>query len=40
MNRQGWLTRRSDLVGGEGQDSASLAPGLGAGLGASGDPAS
>jgi hyaluronan synthase len=24
MNRQGWLTRRSDLVGGEGQDSASL----------------
>lgn len=26
MNRQGWLTRRADLVGGEGQDAASLAP--------------
>lgn len=24
MNRQGWLTRRADLVGGEGQDEASL----------------
>jgi hyaluronan synthase len=24
MNKQGWLTRRSDLVGGEGQDAASL----------------
>ncbi|WP_448625235.1 glycosyltransferase [Geodermatophilus sp. URMC 64] len=28
MNRQGWLTRRSALVGGEGQDEASLAPGM------------
>jgi cellulose synthase/poly-beta-1,6-N-acetylglucosamine synthase-like glycosyltransferase len=28
MNRQGWLTRRSALVGGEGQDEASLAPGV------------
>src|SRR3954447_3324501 len=27
MNRQGWLTRWSDLVGGEGQDEASLGPG-------------
>jgi cellulose synthase/poly-beta-1,6-N-acetylglucosamine synthase-like glycosyltransferase len=26
MNRQGWLTRRADLIGGEGQDSASLQP--------------
>ena len=26
MNKQGWLTRRSDLTGGEGQDEASLAP--------------
>jgi cellulose synthase/poly-beta-1,6-N-acetylglucosamine synthase-like glycosyltransferase len=26
MNRQGWLTRWSDLVGGEGQDEASVAP--------------
>jgi N-acetylglucosaminyltransferase len=26
MNRQGWLTRTSDLVGGEGQDAASLKP--------------
>jgi hyaluronan synthase len=26
MNRQGWLTRRADLTGGEGQDEASLAP--------------
>jgi N-acetylglucosaminyltransferase len=26
MNRQGWLTRWSDLVGGEGQDEASLGP--------------
>lgn len=26
MNTQGWLTRRADLVGGEGQDTASLAP--------------
>jgi hyaluronan synthase len=25
MNKQGWLTRRSDLIGGEGQDEASLA---------------
>jgi cellulose synthase/poly-beta-1,6-N-acetylglucosamine synthase-like glycosyltransferase len=25
MNRQGWLTRHADLVGGEGQDAASLA---------------
>jgi cellulose synthase/poly-beta-1,6-N-acetylglucosamine synthase-like glycosyltransferase len=25
MNKQGWLTRRSDLAGGEGQDEASLA---------------
>ena len=24
MNKQGWLTRRSDLTGGEGQDEASL----------------
>ena len=24
MNKQGWLTRRADLVGGEGQDEASL----------------
>ena len=24
MNRQGWLTRRSDLTGGEGQTEASL----------------
>jgi hypothetical protein len=24
MNRQGWLTRRADLTGGEGQDEASL----------------
>jgi cellulose synthase/poly-beta-1,6-N-acetylglucosamine synthase-like glycosyltransferase len=28
MNRQGWLTRRSALVGGEGQGEASLAPGV------------
>jgi cellulose synthase/poly-beta-1,6-N-acetylglucosamine synthase-like glycosyltransferase len=28
MNRQGWLTRRSALVGGEGQDEASLASGV------------
>jgi hyaluronan synthase len=27
MNRQGWLTRRSDLIGAEGQSSASLAGG-------------
>jgi cellulose synthase/poly-beta-1,6-N-acetylglucosamine synthase-like glycosyltransferase len=27
MNKQGWLTRRSDLTGGEGQDEASLATG-------------
>jgi hyaluronan synthase len=27
MNRQGWLTRRSDLLGGESQDMASLAGG-------------
>jgi hyaluronan synthase len=27
MNRQGWLTRRSDLIGAEGQSSASLAEG-------------
>ena len=27
MNKQGWLTRRADLVGGEGQDAASLAKG-------------
>jgi hyaluronan synthase len=26
MNKQGWLTRRADLTGGEGQDEASLAP--------------
>jgi cellulose synthase/poly-beta-1,6-N-acetylglucosamine synthase-like glycosyltransferase len=26
MNKQGWLTRRTDLVGGEGQDNASLQP--------------
>ena len=26
MNRQGWLTRWSALVGGEGQDEASLGP--------------
>jgi hyaluronan synthase len=26
MNHQGWLTRRPSLVGGEGQDEASLAP--------------
>jgi hyaluronan synthase len=26
MNKQGWLTRRSDLTGGEGQDEASLSP--------------
>jgi cellulose synthase/poly-beta-1,6-N-acetylglucosamine synthase-like glycosyltransferase len=26
MNKQGWLTRRSDLTGGEGQDEASLTP--------------
>ncbi|WP_219416660.1 glycosyltransferase [Pseudonocardia nigra] len=25
MNKQGWLTRRADLIGGEGQDEASLA---------------
>ena len=24
MNKQGWLTRRTDLTGGEGQDEASL----------------
>jgi hyaluronan synthase len=24
MNKQGWLTRRADLTGGEGQDEASL----------------
>lgn len=31
MNKQGWLTRHADLVGGEGQDEASLsAPGDGA----------
>ena len=24
MNKQGWLTRHADLVGGEGQDEASL----------------
>jgi hyaluronan synthase len=24
MNKQGWLTRRADLVGGEGQDESSL----------------
>ena len=33
MNKQGWLTRRADLIGGEGQDEASLtvreAPGCG-----------
>lgn len=27
MNTQGWLTRRADLVGGEGQNEASLTPG-------------
>ena len=26
MNKQGWLTRTADTVGGEGQDQASLAP--------------
>jgi cellulose synthase/poly-beta-1,6-N-acetylglucosamine synthase-like glycosyltransferase len=26
MNKQGWLTRRKDLIGGEGQDNASLTP--------------
>lgn len=26
MNKQGWLTRRADLTGGEGQDEASLSP--------------
>jgi hyaluronan synthase len=26
MNKQGWLTRRADLTGGEGQDEASLTP--------------
>jgi len=26
MNKQGWLTRRANLTGGEGQDEASLAP--------------
>ena len=26
MNKQGWLTRRADMTGGEGQDEASLAP--------------
>ncbi|MGY1643931.1 glycosyltransferase [Geodermatophilus sp. SYSU D00703] len=26
MNKQGWLTRRTDLTGGEGQDEASLGP--------------
>jgi hypothetical protein len=26
MNKQGWLTRRADLTGGEGQTEASLAP--------------
>lgn len=26
MNKQGWLTRHADLVGGEGQDAASLQP--------------
>ncbi|MGY1762685.1 glycosyltransferase [Geodermatophilus sp. SYSU D00779] len=26
MNKQGWLTRRADLTGGEGQDEASLVP--------------
>ncbi|MGY1594792.1 glycosyltransferase [Geodermatophilus sp. SYSU D00708] len=26
MNKQGWLTRRTDLTGGEGQDEASLSP--------------
>jgi cellulose synthase/poly-beta-1,6-N-acetylglucosamine synthase-like glycosyltransferase len=29
MNKQGWLTRRADLTGGEGQDEASLAPAVG-----------
>jgi N-acetylglucosaminyltransferase len=24
MNKQGWLTRRSDLIGGEAQNAASL----------------
>ena len=27
MNRQGWLTRHTDQVGGDGQDARSLAPG-------------
>jgi hyaluronan synthase len=27
MNRQGWLTRRTDLLGGEGQSASSLARG-------------
>jgi len=26
MNKQGWLTRRSDQIGGDGQDAASLSP--------------
>jgi N-acetylglucosaminyltransferase len=26
MNKQGWLTRRADRIGGDGQDAASLAP--------------
>jgi cellulose synthase/poly-beta-1,6-N-acetylglucosamine synthase-like glycosyltransferase len=29
MNKQGWLTRRADLTGGEGQDEASLSPAVG-----------
>jgi cellulose synthase/poly-beta-1,6-N-acetylglucosamine synthase-like glycosyltransferase len=28
MNKQGWLTRRADLTGGEGQDEASLSPAI------------
>jgi hyaluronan synthase len=30
MNRQGWLTRRAELTGGEGQDGASLTVGAAA----------
>ena len=34
MNKQGWMTRRKDLMGGEGQDNASLQSGAGSGTAA------
>jgi cellulose synthase/poly-beta-1,6-N-acetylglucosamine synthase-like glycosyltransferase len=39
MNKQGWLTRRADLTGGEGQDEASLTTGSAARVPATTEPA-